>query len=338
MDGRIAMRGLALRMDRIVLRPSLRCAAAALASLILGVSCASKPAAPAIMDVPAAVAPVSPQPEPIPEPDPVLEVRFLGLAPHPGGAVAGSFMLRVSNPRTSPIRIGAPEMRLRLDGVELPQAVPFGAQSWPMEILPLAELEIPLVFPLDVELFILRAGEAADSAASDDQRLSLGLRAECAFASGPPLILASQAEGVFLRVREPLFRITSIRIRRAELINTRLQVRLEVENPNVFPVKLSRFSYELYGSGRFWADGTADGTADGNMAGLLEVPGKGTAKTELALVMNFINMKRELLDQIISLKEVAYRFVGEASVATPLDYLPAFRMGFDRRGNSAVVE
>jgi LEA14-like dessication related protein len=274
-----------------------------------------------------------PQPQPEPEPDPGLEVRFLGLGPYQGGAVLASFMLRVKNPQSAPIRLASPDISLSLDGEELPGSAPVAAQAWPMEILPGAELEIPLGFPLDVELLILRAGEAEAASkanASGEQRLSLGLRADCVLASGVSLALSTQAEGAFPRVREPLFRIASIKIKRAELINTRLQVRVEVENPNVFPVDLSRFSYELYGSGRFWADGS--------LAGLLKIPGKGTARTELALVMNFINMKRELLDQIVALKEVSYRFAGEASVATPLDYIPAFRMGFDKRGNSAVVE
>jgi hypothetical protein len=54
--------------------------------------------------------------------------------------------------------------------------------------------------------------------------------------------------------------------------------------------------------------------------------------------MNFINMRRELLDQVIALREVRYRFAGEATVSTGVDYLPQFRMGFELSGNSEVVE
>jgi LEA14-like dessication related protein len=145
-------------------------------------------------------------------------------------------------------------------------------------------------------------------------------------ASGPSL----SARAVFPRIRPPEFTITSIAVMRAELINTRFRVDLRIDNPNVFPVNLSSLGYELYGAGRFWADG--------KMKTSLEVPPRGSAETRLNLVMNFINMRRELLDQVIALGQVPYRFTGEALVDTGIPMLPSFRMDFDRSGYSAVVE
>jgi hypothetical protein len=54
--------------------------------------------------------------------------------------------------------------------------------------------------------------------------------------------------------------------------------------------------------------------------------------------MNFINMRRELLDEVLSLGQVPYRFAGEALVATGTPLLPQFSMGFDRTGISTVVK
>jgi LEA14-like dessication related protein len=132
-----------------------------------------------------------------------------------------------------------------------------------------------------------------------------------------------------LRIQKPVFEITSIVILQAELINTRLKVRVRITNPNAFPVDLSSFQYELYGAGRFWADGTA--------RNVLTVPAEGSAEKELFLVMNFTNMRRDLLDQVIAMERVRYRFTGTAQIATGLRYLPAYTADFNLEGESEVT-
>jgi hypothetical protein len=54
--------------------------------------------------------------------------------------------------------------------------------------------------------------------------------------------------------------------------------------------------------------------------------------------MNFINMERSLLNQIINLVDVNYRFTGKTQVSTGIDYLPNFSTGFDLSGYSKVLE
>jgi hypothetical protein len=54
--------------------------------------------------------------------------------------------------------------------------------------------------------------------------------------------------------------------------------------------------------------------------------------------MNFINMKRNLLDDIIAMRQVAYRFSGEAEVETGIEWLPSFQMAFERSGRSEVLK
>lgn len=149
-------------------------------------------------------------------------------------------------------------------------------------------------------------------------------------AGGIDVDLRASAEGSFLLVAEPELSIVSIKVKRAELINTRLVAALRVENPNAFPVTFLSLSYELYGAGRFWADG--------DVAQPVTVPAEGSAEIELKMVMNFINMKRDLLDQVIRSESVDYRWTGTASVVTPLDAAPRFDMDFDRTGRAEVVE
>jgi hypothetical protein len=159
----------------------------------------------------------------------------------------------------------------------------------------------------------------------DEYQVTLTLRL-----AGPGGDIPVQAEAVFPRIREPEFVITSIAILKDELVNTRFRVDLRIENPNIFPVALSSFGYELYGRDRFWAGGQE--------RDVLDVPPKGFAETRLLLVMNFINMPRNLLDEVIALGNVPYRFTGQVLVNTPVPLLPSFRMGFDRQGISEVLK
>ena len=128
-------------------------------------------------------------------------------------------------------------------------------------------------------------------------------------------------------IQEPAFSISSIKIQQAELVNTRLKVKLRIDNPNPFPVTLSSFEYELYGEGRFWADGTEKN--------VFTVPASSYLEKDLFLIMNFIDMRRELLDQVIAMELVAYRFTG--SVEINAEDKPVFTQNFNLEGESEVI-
>ena len=145
----------------------------------------------------------------------------------------------------------------------------------------------------------------------------------------PPALPIPEAKAPEPEIQEPGFTISSIAVMQAELINTRFKVRVRVDNPNSIPLELSAFSYELYGGGRFWAEGRENA--------VMEVPPLGFAEKDLLLSMNFMNMKREVLDQVIALKAVNYRFSGDVLVSTGLESRPQFTMRFDRSGESPVA-
>jgi hypothetical protein len=54
--------------------------------------------------------------------------------------------------------------------------------------------------------------------------------------------------------------------------------------------------------------------------------------------MNFINMSRDLLNQVAALRDINYRFAGEAAVSTGIGYFPQFTMKYDLSGYSKVAE
>jgi LEA14-like dessication related protein len=145
-----------------------------------------------------------------------------------------------------------------------------------------------------------------------------------------PVLPAPAPETPEPRILEPEFSILSIAILQAELINTRLRVRIRMDNPNSFPLELSAFNYELHGAGRYWAEGEETDP--------LEIPPEGYAEKDLFLLMNFMNMKRDVLDQVIALKAVGYRFSGEVTVRAANGNLPPLAMDFDISGESPVEQ
>ena len=190
---------------------------------------------------------------------------------------------------------------------------------------------IPLALDMDVSTLA-----AHNLAPADEYRVRLILELsfsrsnETAQGSFPSVKAEVSGAAVFPGVQPPAFSISTIAILKAELVNTRFRVGLRIDNPNPYPVDLSAFSYELYGNGRLWADGTEKD--------VIKVPAKSSADGNLFLIMNFINMKRDLLDQIIRLEDVNYRFAGEAQVSTGVGYLPKFKTGFVLSGYSKVYD
>jgi LEA14-like dessication related protein len=164
----------------------------------------------------------------------------------------------------------------------------------------------------------------------DEYLADLILRMNAHYGNNQPFGTQVSAVTAFPRIRKPEFTIGSIAILQADLVNIRFKVRLRIDNPNVFPLSLSSLDYKVFGDDRFWAGG--------NEQDVLFIPGVSFAETSLTLSMNFIDMHRQLLDEIIAMEKVRYRFTGAVEVATGVSWLPVFRMEFDRRGDSAVLK
>jgi len=184
---------------------------------------------------------------------------------------------------------------------------------------------IPFSLSMDVG-----ALAAKGLAPRDDYNVTLITELDYSYGNNPPERVEVRSPAAFPGVQAPKFQITEIAILQAELINTRFRVALMIDNPNPFPLELTSFSYELHGNGRFWARG-----AERNV---IRVREKSTLVGNLMLVMNFIDMDRALLNQIINLEDVNYRFIGAVQVSTGIDFLPKFDDGFDISGYSKVLD
>jgi len=157
--------------------------------------------------------------------------------------------------------------------------------------------------------------------------LVIGFFAAC---KSPPPQLPQITEEPVIIVKEPVFEIISIVILQAELINTQFETVLRIDNPNEFPVELSRIKYELHGNGMFWADGTENN--------IFQIPAKSRQDTKFRFSMNFINMNRKLLDDIIAMRNVRYIFKGEADVRGNYARLPVSTVKFNCSGLSEVKQ
>jgi LEA14-like dessication related protein len=144
-----------------------------------------------------------------------------------------------------------------------------------------------------------------------------------------PVVVAPEPEPV-IEVIEPEFEIVSIAVIKADLVNTQFEAILKINNPNAFAVDLTSLTYELYGNGLFWASGTG--------VDILHIPARESCETGFYFMMNFINMNRKILDDVIRLHQVSYRFKGDVEVEPALPNSPPFNMSFERSGYSIVKE
>ena len=131
-----------------------------------------------------------------------------------------------------------------------------------------------------------------------------------------------------IEIKDPEFEILSIVILQADLVVTEFETVLKISNPNEFALDLSALTYELLGNGASWAKGAAKN--------VFHVPGKSSVETKFIFEMNFINMKRQLLDDVIALRQVRYRFFGKAEVQPNLLSIPPFIINYDCSGMSDV--
>jgi LEA14-like dessication related protein len=271
-----------------------------------------------------------------PQPAPAASLRYETLEGQDVSHLSLFFTLEAENPRDEAAGILIQGWAVSLDGRELgPDArleaeglLPEGGAAFPVSALAAGETRnFPLVLNLNLERFLEGASVAGNGGEAE---AALDLQLVYVYPTSGRVTVSMRTRVVFPLIREPQFKILSIGIKKAELINTRFLVKISVNNPNAFPLDLSAFSYELYNGSRFWAGGTAPD--------VLNVPAKSSAETELFLMMNFIDMRRGLLDEIIALRQVDYRFAGTALVDTGVAFLPHFEWAYDQSGRSAVTE
>jgi len=131
-----------------------------------------------------------------------------------------------------------------------------------------------------------------------------------------------------INIIEPKFEVMSIYIIQADLVVTEFEAVVKINNPNNFGIDLLSINYELYGDGYFWADGT--------VKDILHIPAQSSAETKFRFTMNFINTNRKLLDDVIAMRRINYRFKGQAEIRFDALRVSVSNVKFDYSGFSAV--
>jgi LEA14-like dessication related protein len=283
------------------------------AFLLLCLSCASP-----------APAPVNSAPEkavPAALPHPKASLSFDRIEAETPERLALWFNLEAENPRDEDARILAPAWRAAFNGETNVSDIAF---TTPQALLAGGEkAAFPLRLDVDPKKLL------KDTAGEGDCEAELAFDLVFDYGGGKTAAIPVKAAAAFPLILEPEFRIVSVAVKKAELVDTRFKVKIRLSNPNFFPVELSAFSFELYNGSRLWAGGSR--------RNIMLIPQGQSAETDLFLTMNFIDMRRGLLDQVIAMEQIDYRFAGEATVSTGIDYLPHFRWKFDQSGRSVVV-
>jgi LEA14-like dessication related protein len=135
-------------------------------------------------------------------------------------------------------------------------------------------------------------------------------------------------KAVELEFIEPKFEVTSIYIIQADLVVTEFEAVIKIDNPNNFAADLSSIKYELYGNNLFWSDGVA--------SDVLHIPANCSSEANFRFSMNFINTSRKLLDDVIAMRQVNYRFKGQAELKPDIPKASVFNVNFDCSGFSSV--
>jgi hypothetical protein len=111
-------------------------------------------------------------------------------------------------------------------------------------------------------------------------------------------------------------------------------------------MELYSINYELHGNNYFWADGTTEKFRAANNrleavtykthTEVFKIPADASAEAKFTFQMNFINMPRSLLDDVIAMRKVNYRFKGQAEVRPVIEEAKIFTANFDCSGLSNV--
>ena len=138
----------------------------------------------------------------------------------------------------------------------------------------------------------------------------------------------AEIEAAEIEVIEPEFDVVSISILQADIVVTEFEAILKVTNPNDFAIELSSITYQLFGNSEFWAEGAGND--------VLHIPAKSSGETSFVFKKNFINMSRKLLDDVISMRQINYRFRGQAQMQPDIPDVSAFLVNYNCSGFSEV--
>lgn len=133
-----------------------------------------------------------------------------------------------------------------------------------------------------------------------------------------------EQEGTLPVVRLPRVEVAELRLESIGFSGAQLQLSLEVENPNRFPLGFERLQYNFAVQDQTWIDG---GTERGTTIGEL-----GSERLDLGFSLSFASLGRSLRDLLLGDDEIRYLFAGALTVDPGLPLLPRTTLPYELRG------
>ena len=133
-----------------------------------------------------------------------------------------------------------------------------------------------------------------------------------------------EQDGTLPVVRLPRVEVAELRLESIGFSGAQLQLSLEVENPNGFPLGFERLQYNFAVQDQTWIDG---GTERGTTIGEL-----GSERLDLGFSLSFVSLGRSLRDLLLGGDEIRYLFAGALTVDPGLPLLPRTTLPYELRG------
>jgi len=225
--------------------------------------------------------------------------------------------IAVDNPNPVGVAVAGFSYSFFVEGVEFLS----GDQERGLTIDPFEEREI--AFPVTVGFgnvvdTVIAVGEQdeADYVLSVDVRLDVPVLGR--------VTIPLRREGTFPIVRPPSVTVNDLVLESLGISGARLELTVEVENPNGFALTLESLSYSFAVQERIWVDGTTDRSRT--------IPANGTGEVGADFTLRFAEFGRTVRDLLLGDDPISYTFVAEARIDPDLDPLRTVVLPFTRSG------
>ncbi|MDP8255675.1 MAG: LEA type 2 family protein [Candidatus Alcyoniella australis] len=227
-----------------------------------------------------------------------------------------TFVVQVNNPNSYGLRADGLDYELSVNGRgladgELRQRIEVAARDR-------VELRLPVTFDVPAALAIIEND-------TDRDELPYVLTGGITFSTPlGDLRVPFKREGELPLIRPPQVRLEDVRVRKLDLSGARLELRLRIDNPNNFDLKIQRLSWKVGLEGSRLFSGR-------RLKGRI-IPAKGRAVVELELKVGLDELGRAL-ERTLQRGDVRYDLDLDFRLETPYGELP---LHLDRKGKSGV--
>ncbi len=137
-------------------------------------------------------------------------------------------------------------------------------------------------------------------------------------------------KGSFPNFRIPKISMQGIKLKNLSFTEAKLNLNIQIENPNTFSFGTNNFMYALEVNGLQW------------MNGLLNQPVTLNAKSEqilqIPISLNLLNLGATAYQLFAGNAELNYHLTGQMKLNSSYDYLQSFNLPFDKTGNIKLTK